>query len=210
VPKTYSSARIFEHGSQEEPIVLLNAIESPLNVFGIKPSSRLRKHFPDLESALVDNWTNALAENIRRSYERGEDIIELKSKVEDLSSGFDSLKEELHSCKKCVDELYEEFTSRPMIKATELFDISEDLEVIRPIPIVIEETEDEVVASFPEVEVFAVGTGEAEAINNLKQEIQELYYELADTPNENLGRVPQSWKRVLDKVLRKVGATERA
>jgi len=59
-----------------------------------------------------------------------------------------------------------------------LYDIDEKCKVLQPIPIVIEELEEEVVASFPEIETYATGVNEAEAINNLKKSITELYRDL--------------------------------
>lgn len=194
---------------QKDPMVIENALELTQPLWEAKAPPRTTRRFPDIQSVLVHNWAKVASENIRTSYEHGEDLTELKRKVADLSSDLEYLKSELISCRECIDKLYSEFVDRPIIKETRLFDITKDLEVIEPIPIVIEETEDEVVASFPEVEVFAVGAGESEAITNLKLEISELYYELIDKPDEHLGRVPQGWKRVLGKVMRKVGKTER-
>jgi hypothetical protein len=169
-----------------------------------KPTSRLRNIDPMMISAA---WAQMAQPSILRGLEYGEDLAELKGRVDDLASSLESMAQELSSCKECVDRLYSEFADRPIIKATWLFDISKDLETIEPIPVVIEETEDEALASFPEIETFAVGAGEAEAINNLKKEISKLYYELVDADDEELGRIPQAWKRVLRKVIRRVGQT---
>lgn len=174
-----------------------------------EPPYKFTRPLPDIESMLVDSWSKMAFANILRGAKYVGELTELRTKVDDLSSSFDSLEREVLSCKECINELYSEFTERPIVKETRLFDIDEDLEVLEPIPIVIEESDDEVIASFPEVEVFAVGSGEAEAINNLKGEVSRLYYELIDTPDEQLGKVPQSWKRVLGKVVRRVGKTKR-
>jgi len=151
------------------------------------------------------DWMQEIYSKFRRGPEYGEELNELKDRVDELASGLESVREELSSCKECIDRLYEEFTERPIIKETIIFDIDEDLEVITPLPIVIEESDDEVVASFPEIEVFAVGVGEAEAINNLKIQIKELYLELVATPQGQLGKIPRTWRRILEKVIRKVG-----
>jgi hypothetical protein len=174
-----------------------------------KTPFEMTARFPSGEASLITNWANLVFQNVYKGYEQSEDLAELKSKVSNLSSGLESLRIEIASCKDCIDKLHLEFVDRPIIKETRLFDISEDLEVLEPIPIVIEETEGEVIASFPELEVFAVATGEAEAVSSLKKAIRELYYELIDIPQEQLGRVPQSWKRVLNKVIGRVGSTRR-
>ena len=131
-----------------------------------------------------------------------EDIVR---KIDDLASSMESIKHELTSCKEAIDRLCEELDQRPLIKETKLFDIDEKLDVIQPIPIVIEEFRDEVIASVPEVELFAVANNEPEAISNLKTEIRDLYYELIETPKDELGKLPLSWLRVLERLIRKLG-----
>lgn len=190
---------------KEERIPFVDVLDSLPSFWGTTTTSGIMKRFPDIQNTLVDKWTKVASENIIRSLEHGEELADLKNKVEELSSGLVSLKDEVLSCKECIDRLYSDFTDRPIVKETRLFDIADDLEIIEPIPIVIEQTEDECIASFPEVEIFAVGAGEAEAITKLKIETRALYYELLNTPDEQLGRVPQSWKRILGKVIKSVG-----
>lgn len=136
-----------------------------------------------------------------------DELSEVKNRVDSLSEDIGNLKNEVLSCKECVNRLSEELSERPIIKETLLLDIDEDIEVLQPIPIVIEETEEEVVASFAEVEAFATGSCEAEAINNIKFEIKNLFLDLEESTKEELGQLPKSWKRTLEKVVRKVGTT---
>ena len=103
-----------------------------------------------------------------------------------------------------LDEL-NELKEKPITKQTELFEIDEALEVIRPIPVVIEEYDDEVIATFPEIEAFGAGLCEAEAIINLKNEIRKIFFELEGVSDDKLGKLPLSWKRVLLKVVKKIG-----
>lgn len=136
-----------------------------------------------------------------------DELEDVRDRVDDLSSGIEALKTELLSCKECINRVSEELSERPIVKETWLLDIDEDIEVLQPIPIVIEESDGEVIASFPEVEAFAVGSGEAEAINNIKLEIKNLFLDLESSAKEELGKLPQSWKRILEKVVKKVGRT---
>ena len=103
-----------------------------------------------------------------------------------------------------MDELRE----KPVTKQTELLEIDETLEVIRPIPVVIEEYDDEVIAAFPEIEAFGAGLCEAAAIMNLKDKIKETFFELEEVSDDELGKLPLSWKRVLLKVVRKIGHSQ--
>lgn len=162
---------------------------------------------PRPSTMLIDSWVKLLSEQLVRGYEHNDEFIEIKEKVQDLSLNLESLKTDVLSCKECIKDLCTEFSERPLVKETRLYDIAEDLEVIEPISVIIEQTEDECVVSVPEIEVFAVGTGEYEAIIKLKSAIKELYSELLDTPNDELGIVPLSWKRMLNRVIRKNGQT---
>jgi hypothetical protein len=133
------------------------------------------------------------------------DILSLNKKLQELESTINSLRKELTSCIERVQNVYDEIIEKPNIKETEILDINDDYEVVHPLRIIIEETVDEVVARFPEVELFAIGDTESEAIDNLKASIIELYSDLKDTPVEKLGRLPRSWLRILNKVIRPVG-----
>lgn len=133
------------------------------------------------------------------------DLSEVKSRVSDLTSALESVKSELEECKEGISELLGGLRERPVVKQTELFEIDEALEIIRPIPVVIEEYSDEVIASFPEIEAFGAGLCEAEAITDLKSEIRRIFFELEGISAGELGKLPLSWKRVLSKVVRKVG-----
>ncbi len=132
-------------------------------------------------------------------------LSELQGRINDLVSTTKSLRKELASCRNEISGLWADLKARPSIKQAELFDIGEEFELIHPIPIVLEESEDEVVASFPETETFAVGSTESEAIMNLKSAITELYSDLSETPHEQLGRLPLSWFRTLKRIMRPVG-----
>jgi hypothetical protein len=156
----------------------------------------------------LEYWRRALASPRYREVARSEisnEVSVVGNKINDLASSMEAVKQDLALCKETIDKLREELGERPVIKQTKLFDIDEKLDVIQPIPIVIEQWSDEVIASFPEVEVFAVGSSEPEAISNLKTAIGDLYYDLIETPKDKLGRLPMSWLRILEKVLRKVG-----
>ena len=150
-----------------------------------------------------DYWSNEYA-RIPFVYVSDE-LEEVRIKVDGLSENVEGLKSEVLSCKECINRLSEELSERPIIKETRLFEIGEGIEVMQPIPIVIEETEEEVIASFPEVEVYASGLVEANAINNLKSQIKELFFDLVESKEDELGKLPKAWRRTLEKVVRKIG-----
>ena len=132
------------------------------------------------------------------------EILVVQNQVEELSSEVESIKNELVSCKEGINTIIKEIEEKPSVRNTIIFDLDEKLELLHAIPIVIEDYEDEVIAMFPEIEVFGSGFGESEAIMNLKNEIINLYIELKETPEKELGRLPKSWKRVLSKVVKEI------
>jgi len=136
------------------------------------------------------------------------ELSEVKSQVDDLDSQVKSLVSELQQCKKGISRILNELKERPVIKQTELFVIDETLEVIRPIPVVIKEYSNEVIAAFTEIGAFGAGLCEAEAIINLKKEIRKIFFELEGVSDNKLGKLPITWKRVLLKVVRKIGNSE--
>jgi len=134
----------------------------------------------------------------------GSELTTIRGQVGDLASLVISIEKQLSACSKAIQEIRDDLSTRPVTKYTELFDINSDLEVIQPIPIVIEETNGEVVASFPDVELFAIGETEAEAIQNLKIEMRNLYLDLCES-RDTLGELPLGWLRTLNKVVKSRG-----
>ena len=122
-----------------------------------------------------------------------------------LASSVEHMKHELISCKEKIENLQRMMEERPVVKETSIFDVGDNLQVVQAIPVVIEETRDEIIASFPEVEVYGVGSSEAEALSNLKAEIRDLYFELTELRQDELGRLPLGWRRVLERLIQRVG-----
>lgn len=151
-------------------------------------------------------WPEAIGEReVLKGLKLVDELSDVKRQIDDLDSKVESIKSELQRCEEGIDAILDELREKPIIKQTELFEIDETLEVIKPIPVVIEEYNDEVIATFPEIEVFGVGSGEAEAIRNLKQEIRKVFFELENIDDDELGKLPITWKRVLLKVVKNIG-----
>jgi len=101
-----------------------------------------------------------------------------------------------------LKELNEELQTRPIIRNTNLWELnSEKYRLTHPINIAIEEYPDETVARWPEVEAFGSGATEPEAIAILKQDIVSLFEDLVASSDEELGKLPQGWKRILLRII---------
>jgi hypothetical protein len=78
-----------------------------------------------------------------------------------------------------------------------------EYDLMTPLPIVLEYDQDEVIASIPELEVFADGPTAEAAIAELKLEVLDLADMLFTMDDELLGVAPRTWKKALAKVIRK-------
>ena len=70
----------------------------------------------------------------------------------------------------------------------------------KPIYITIEQEKNRIIASFDDIEAFAYADTEFEAINNLCQEIVNIYEDLREDKN-NLGMLPKKWLEYLEEVI---------
>lgn len=175
--------------------------------------SKERREFPGKEVLFEPVRWSGLSEAISESelvkgLKFGDELSDVKRQVDGLISEVESVKSELKQCKEGISTILNELREKPITKQTELFEIGGTLEVIRPIPVVIEEYSDEVIATFPEIEAFGAGLCEAEAIIDLKNEIRKIFFELEGVGDNELGKLPLSWKRVLLKVVKKIGKAQ--
>ncbi|MEW5828747.1 MAG: hypothetical protein AB1846_07640 [Chloroflexota bacterium] len=116
-----------------------------------------------------------------------------------------SILERLETLTNQTGQLRVDVQERPVKYNTQIRELGdENYALVEPLIISIEEytSEDTVIASFPEIEVFGEGVTEAEALMNLKLAILDLYEELTDIPPEELGDLPKTWLSVLHKTIK--------
>jgi len=70
----------------------------------------------------------------------------------------------------------------------------------QPVYIMLEFEKDMVIASFDDIETFSYAETESEAINQLCEEIVQLYEDLTED-KENLGVLPLAWLEYLEEVI---------
>ena len=104
-------------------------------------------------------------------------------------------------------EQYKEFT-KELIRSFEkrkivpLNTLKNDHYILKnPLYITLEIENGVVIASLDDIEAFAYADTEYEAINQLSEEIVNLYKDLKDD-RENLGPLPQKWLAFLEEVIR--------
>jgi vacuolar-type H+-ATPase subunit F/Vma7 len=188
--------------------VVLPGIEFPEKLFKARQEFLSGKEKPFRVARWV-SWPKAIGESeVLTGLNLAGELSEVKRHVDDLDSQVKSLVSELEQCKKGISTILNELKERPVIKQTELFEMDETLEVIIPIPVVIKEYSNEVIAAFPEIGAFGAGLCEAAAIMDLKKEIRRIFFELEGVSDNKLGKLPLTWKRVLLKVVRRIGNSQ--
>lgn len=64
--------------------------------------------------------------------------------------------------------------------------------------------QDEILAIFPELELYGEGATESEARADLQNELIDLFEDLDSTPDSDLGDIPKAWKRILNRIIERV------
>ncbi len=121
-----------------------------------------------------------------------------EKRLHTVEQSLSELRQTVAELRDVVGELGEALRVRPLVLSNEIVDLSsEGYSLRRPIPIVIEESEEETVASFPETETYGSGSTPSEAIGELKRQIASLYDDLANSDPGEFGKLPAAWWRIL-------------
>lgn len=114
------------------------------------------------------------------------------------------LDKKIESLTKKVNEISIKLKNLPLVKNTTLRDLNSEKFLLKEnIEIIVEEYPDEIIAQWPEVEVFGHGVTQPEAILDLKNEVIDLYEDISNTKKKELGKLPEMWLRILKKVIKK-------
>lgn len=95
--------------------------------------------------------------------------------------------------------------SKSVVSVFALYSLgSERFRLKHPVNILMKYVGAEVLAVFPELNLWAEGENEAEAIEELKEELIDLADNLFKHDNEELSSGPRKWKQTLEAILDKV------
>jgi hypothetical protein len=120
--------------------------------------------------------------------------------VAELSATVETLVNQTHV-------LQAEARARPIKWTTQIYDLGEQQYILlEPLLVLIEEYPDEgnVIARLPELETFGEGSTISEALLGLKNAMLDLYDELINEESQSLGNLPQTWLRILQRIIHKV------
>jgi hypothetical protein len=105
-----------------------------------------------------------------------------------------------------VRDLRNELAERPLVSSAVLHDLGgHGPAVTVPISVVIEQTDEETVATWPETGLYGVGETPSDAIISLKDDVLQTYLDLEQTSDDNLGELA---KTTLATLRRHLSSTE--
>ena len=120
--------------------------------------------------------------------------------------GLPELQRTVNGLRVRLNRLERELADRPTVCLSVITDLGDEgYRLLADITLVLEEYRDEVVARWPEVELYASGTTESEAVAGIKRQVIELFEELRTMDSRTLGKLPLSWKRVLRRNVKRNG-----
>ena len=115
------------------------------------------------------------------------------------------LSNEIRELLEEVKELRTELSGRPLVSTILLSNLSDvRVTVVNPISVIVEEYDEECLARWPEVNAYGIGSTLSEAIHYLKDNIVELYYDLANRDEEILGDIADETLRTLRSYIREM------
>ena len=98
-----------------------------------------------------------------------------------------------------VRELTEALDSKPNVYSMVIHEIGTvDLRVVTPFSVVVEETDDETIARWPEIRVYGVGDTLGQALVQLKAEIAALHTDLSKRDPNSLGKLARKTLQTLN------------
>lgn len=165
-----------------------------------EPTASFMQSSDDItESIELPTWN----EDALKSW-RSLDVLQDPSNTTDIDAYGTQLEklakkiEELKYAISCMTE------QRPHVIGTKIYSLpSPDYELTTPLDVTVEIHQDEVVALIPDLELYGEGRNQIEAINELKLELLDLYDDLEEMTNEELGEYPQAWKKTLQRLVKK-------
>ena len=106
-----------------------------------------------------------------------------------------------------LKQMIEDLELRDSTNSTAIYDLNAAYYLVHPVQILIQESEDYCLASWPELNLYFEGQAASEAIAGLKEEIATLFDDLVSTPASELGILPKQWLRTLKLVVRESAET---
>jgi len=103
---------------------------------------------------------------------------------------------------RLAKEMHAEIFDRPNVTSLTISDLGSNLlKVVIPISVIVEETDEEALVRWPEVNAYGLGATLHEALEYLKTDIQDLCADLNSRDPNTLGDVAIKTKNILDQYI---------
>lgn len=132
-------------------------------------------------------------------FELGAGLERLNFRISELSSALWEIRDYLKK------EIIEEIQSRPLVSSFIINDLGSDhYEVLMPIPVIIEEGDEEAIVRWPDLDAFGRGDTLGEALIQLKKDIISLYADLEGGDLGELGPPALRMRNTLKRYIREI------
>ena len=112
------------------------------------------------------------------------------TKTYNLEMKIQHISERISEMFESIQQIRIELSQRPLSSTITIHEVGDKkLKVVCPISVVLNETDDESLARWPETRASGIGATLGEAISNLKKDISYLYFDLKSRPIESLGDI---------------------
>jgi len=146
-----------------------------------------------------DAWQPSLGEVFPQDLTREFPTLNIEYKILLNEEIVIQLFNKLHEALNEISQLRKELAQRPLASAIAIYDLGNDqLKVKSPISVVLNETDEESLARWPETRAYGIGSTLAEAILRLKQNIADMFFDLKSRPQESLGEIARNTLRTLE------------
>lgn len=124
----------------------------------------------------------------------------LEKQIEGMSNESAALKSILTECTSLLREVLDQLSALAGRTHTTIHSAGSTGELLlrAPLSVLVEEDEGQVLATVSEFEMVGEGETEPDAVADLKSQLGALYDDIITTPDQELGKLPRSWKRILE------------
>ena len=92
----------------------------------------------------------------------------------------------------------------PQVVSTKIFELASDTYTLKsPVDVVLKTYPEEIIALVPDLEVYGEGINEMDALNDLGMELIDLFEDLNSFGDNELGKYPLKWKRIINSLIEK-------
>lgn len=140
----------------------------------------------------LQKWAKASTDAVFdiQQIQGAENSLTIHSGTWSLYTQIQHIDERISEMFECLQQIRLELSQRPLSSTILIHDLgNKSLKVVRPISVVLNETDEESLARWPETRASGIGSTLGEAISELKKNVSFLYFDLKSRPLESLSDI---------------------